>query len=302
MNVVTLDAQIYNFASQFTTKNIRYSHRIVSMGALVTVMIATSGDEAFVLFAMMPKEALLLTIILFFISILVGVITDWVAGKVKALRSEEQSVSHMYDIPHCSCFPKNDIIDQLRNCSLARGVLIVTLFCFVIFLLSGISGLMDWDWKKITILSLTSIAIFIVLTVPDHFLEEHLWEHVAKKHIIKIFLWTLGAFFIIHIITDYMHLEGIIKKSQITLIMIAGLLGIIPESGPHLLFVTLYAKRLIPFVVLLVSSIVQDGHGMLPLLGFSRKVFIIVKLINLLAGLLVGTLFMLISMYGQLQP
>lgn len=66
----------------------------------------------------------------------------------------------------------------------------------------------------------------------------------------------------------------------------------IPEFGPHLVFIMMFSKGLIPFSILLTSSIVQDGHGMLPLLAHSRRAFLIVKLINLLVGLLVGSVLM----------
>jgi hypothetical protein len=42
-----------------------YIHNIVSFGALVTVMIATSGDEAYVMLSLFPGRTLLLTAILF---------------------------------------------------------------------------------------------------------------------------------------------------------------------------------------------------------------------------------------------
>ena len=35
-----------------------FSHRLISFGAIVTTMIATSGDEAFVMLAMFPQKAL----------------------------------------------------------------------------------------------------------------------------------------------------------------------------------------------------------------------------------------------------
>jgi len=75
----------------------------------------------------------------------------------------------------------------------------------------------------------------------------------------------------------------------VAVLLVAALVGIIPESGPHLFFVTLYAQGAIPFSVLLTSSVVQDGHGMLPLLAHSGRAFIIVKIINLIAGLLFGS-------------
>ena len=53
-----------------------FSHRLLSFGALVTAMIATSGDEAFVMFAMFPGDAALITAIIFAIGIIAGYLTD----------------------------------------------------------------------------------------------------------------------------------------------------------------------------------------------------------------------------------
>ncbi|MCK5464949.1 MAG: hypothetical protein KAI95_18110, partial [Bacteroidales bacterium] len=69
---------------------------------------------------------------------------------------------------------------------------------------------------------------------------------------------------------------------------IAVLIGIIPESGPHLVFVTLFAEGLIPFSILLASSISQDGHGSLPLLAESKRGFLSVKSVNMMVALLAG--------------
>jgi hypothetical protein len=53
-----------------------FTHRLISFGALVTAMIATSGDEAFVMLAMFPEKAILITLLLFIIGIGAGVLTD----------------------------------------------------------------------------------------------------------------------------------------------------------------------------------------------------------------------------------
>jgi hypothetical protein len=47
---------------------------------------------------------------------------------------------------------------------------------------------------------------------------------------------------------------------------------------------------IIPFSVLLTSSFIQDGHGMLPLLSYSVKDSILIKLFNLVFGVAVGIL------------
>jgi len=127
-----------------------------------------------------------------------------------------------------------------------------------------------------------------VATVPDHFLEEHLWNHVAKKHVPRIFFWAFGTLFVMHALIEQLNLEGVIQNNPWAVLGIASLIGVIPESGPHLIFVALFARGTIPFSILLASSIVQDGHGMLPLLADSRRAFVAVKIVNLIAGVGIG--------------
>ena len=53
-----------------------YMHRMVTPGAVVAAMIATSGDESFVMLAMAPKTAVMVFLLLFLVAILAGAITD----------------------------------------------------------------------------------------------------------------------------------------------------------------------------------------------------------------------------------
>ncbi len=121
-----------------------------------------------------------------------------------------------------------------------------------------------------------------------HFLETHLWEHVAKVHVPRVFAWTFGAVLLMHVLVDHLHLEGWMQQNQLLMLLVACVVGLVPESGPHLVFLTLYSQGAVPFSVLLASSVVQDGHGMLPLLADSRRDFLQVKAINLVVGLGIG--------------
>lgn len=265
-----------------------FSHRVVSLGAVVAAMIATSGDESFVMLSMMPGTALFVFLILFLIGIAAGVLTDLLLGE-KAIKWA--SAGHELDLHGekiCHCFPRGNITGQLRHCTLPRGVLSLVLSLFIFSLLSGQLGPPDWTWIKVSLLLTSGMGLFIVSTVPDHFLEEHLWEHVAKVHVPRVFLWTFGALVFMHVLVDYFHLTGWMRENQLTLLTIACLVGLVPESGPHLVFLTLFSQGAIPFSILMASSIVQDGHGMLPLLADSRMNFIRIKAINFSVGLLVG--------------
>lgn len=53
-------------------------------------------------------------------------------------------------------------------------------------------------------------------------------------------------------------------------------------------FVMMYAQGLVPFSVLFTASFVQDGHGMLPLLSYSFKDAVLIKIFNLIFGLATG--------------
>lgn len=264
-----------------------YSHRVVSFGALVTTMIATSGDESFVMLSMVPKTAVFIFFILFVVALAVGVLTDVILGK----KTEEWAIGHELEFHEGKaeqCFPRGQIFNQWRECTFARAVLAVTLLLFIFGLSAGKIGPPEWNWVKITLLLTSGVGLFIVATVEDHFLEIHLWEHVAKKHLPRIFLWTFGALLFMHLLVDQFQLAGWMQENRLTVLLIACLIGLIPESGPHLVFLTLYTQGAIPFSVLLASSVVQDGHGMLPLLADSRMNFMRVKGIGFVVGLLVG--------------
>ncbi len=275
-----------------------YTHGVLGVGAVVATMIATSGDEAFVLFAMVPKQASVITAGLFILGIAAGYFTDTVIMKKRrAFRDQPDYQFPIHREDSCACLPRGNILAQWRKCIPARGMLSIVLVTIIITFAAGILGPARWNWIRITILVVGTTALFIVSTAPDHFLDEHLWKHVVMKHVPRIFLWTAGTLFILFFLTEYLEvdLEKIVQQGKWFILFTACLIGLIPESGPHLLFVTLYAQGLIPVSILLASSIVQDGHGMLPMLAYSRASFLKIKGINFAFGLVLGAIVMLLG-------
>jgi putative 10TM heavy-metal exporter len=265
-----------------------YVHGLMSFGAIVGGMVATSGDEAFVMLAMFPGKALLLFAVLFVLGIVLAWVTDKIAPLLKIKPCQECQLSQMHEEDTCHCFSRNDIPGHFRKLSLARFVLLVLLITFLYGIASGVIGPEDWDWKRVTFIALLSLSLFIVVTVPEHYLEEHIWIHIAKKHLWRIFLWSFFAILIIDIGFRYWNLEAFVRGHKMWVLLIACLVAVIPESGPHLIFAVMFSKGLIPFSVILASSIIQDGHGMLPLLSYSVKDSMLIKLFNLVFGLIIG--------------
>lgn len=271
-----------------------YSHGVISFGALVATMIATSGDEAYVMLSLFPAQAIMLTVLIVFIGIVVGYFTDVIFKKFNLSIKLKLHGFEVHEEESCPCFSPKIISKQLKSISFPRALLIGILTILLLLLISGYTEPYEWNWIKVTLLIVTLFALFVVVTVPDHFLEEHLWKHVLKKHLLRIFLWTFGALLIIHYLQMFLDVDAWIQTNIWMVLIIAVLIGMIPESGPHLVFVTLFAAGSLPFAILLASSIVQDGHGTIPLLAVSKKNFVILKLINVLAGLVVGGIGLLL--------
>jgi len=317
------------------------SHQMLTIGAVITTMIVTSGDESFIMLSMIPKQAILMWIVMFFIGIFVGILADSLLGKYFSHVPFKCEGLEIHEEERLAGYSRADVFRQWKECSLARGVLVGVLMFFVVAVISGqlghhehihksetqiqfhIEQLLEhdtehsdtdhteynseaseehqngdnrWNWMQITMLIVSLAALFIVSTVPEHFLEEHLWKHVFIKHIPQIFFWTFGAIIVIHILTEHLHLEHVITQGKWIVLLIACLVGLIPESGPHFVFVMLYAQGTIPISILLANSIVQDGHGMLPMLAASRRMFIVIKVVNLVIGLLVGGIALILGL------
>ena len=319
-----------------------YTHRMFSFGALVAMMIASSGDEAFVMLAMIPREALVLFAILFVMAVAVGIVTDKIYDRIHA--------RHCGKDEHEECGAETDCTDGYviheheheddkeqgkRHLGWKRIVMFIGLAVFIAALATGRLGhdhgdhtslemtegghdhghchhdhghvhgheaedsegftiyLLSEDWMNVLFAALSVIVLFVLIFGSDHFVEGHLWNHIVKKHLPTIFAWTFGVLLVLGIALQYVDIENWISDNTVLMILLATVIGIIPESGPHLIFVTLFAAGVVPFPVLLASSISQDGHASIPLLAESKKSFAWAKLINCVVAVAAGLTAML---------
>ena len=291
-----------------------YAHEIIRFSALVTAMIATSGDEAFVMFSVIPEYALILNAIIFVIAVSVGVFLMYFGKRFEFFCVKpDHLVIHEHEA-ESEVVKSISIIENLKHITFIRALLIGGLLLFLFGLLTGIfhhehfdiatltgaqfpnhQGEHHINWVKITYIVVISLAMYIFLKSSDHFLEDHLWGHVIKKHFFKIFLWTFFAMLLVAFMSQFYEVNTWISDNIWMVLLLAVIIGIIPESGPHLVFVILFFQGLMPFSILLASSIVQDGHGALPLLAESRKSFFIMKAINVAVGFIAGAIGLLIG-------
>jgi len=321
-----------------------YTHKLVSFGALVAMMIASSGDEAFVLLAMMPGKALIIFGILFVLAIIVGTLTDYIYRKREygmghnCCNEEIEYHSHNSNCETPSIF-KASSYAPMRHPSVKRLVIMTCIALFIGAVIGGIFtcgghshgaeshnhlyagesieevwhectdecchhefhendnsanhgvfrfNLLDEQWINVLFALLSIVTLFFTATAKEHFINDHIWNHLIKHHALSIFLWTFGTLAICSIGLQYLDITRWISDNMLIVLIFAILIGIIPESGPHIIFITLFAQGAIPFYILLVNSIVQDGHSTLPLLAHNKMDFLVAKGINVVVGSVIG--------------
>lgn len=268
-----------------------YVHGLITFGAMVGGMIATTGDEAFIMLALFPTKAILLFGTLFILGIIFAWLVDRLVPVLKISPCEECQTPALHpeelEIEQW-CFSPGALLGNLQRISLVRFLLLSLLGIFIYGFASGVIGPSAWDWERVTFVILLSLGAIIVFTAPEHYLNEHIWSHIAKRHLWRVFLWSFGALVVVDVGLKFWNLDTFVQAHMSWVLLVASLVAIIPESGPHLIFVMMFAKGLIPFSVLLASSVVQDGHGMLPLLAYTIKDSVLIKAFNFFIGLGIG--------------
>ena len=277
-----------------------FSHGMISFGALVAMLIATAGDESFVMLTLFPGKALLVSVITLAVGILAGVFIDYAGPRLGfkqfALKACGEMHLHEEDSPH----KHGSEHKKGRSFSWKRVILFAGTALYIAALALGLLGdgeeegashglsLLSEDWMNIVFACFSVVMLGVAAFGSDHFVEEHLWHHVVARHVPKVFAWTFGVLVALGFIMQAVDVSAWINANVPLMILLATLIGIIPESGPHLVFVTLFASGVLPAPVLIASCISQDGHASLPLLAESKGAFLRAKAVNCIVALLVG--------------
>lgn len=267
-----------------------YVRGLVTFGALFATMVATAGDEGLFMFLLFPRETIVLLSITFVIAVISGFFVDRLIPILKITTCKECELSSIHsEDEQFHYFKLAEIKGILRDMTLARFLLLLLLGGSSLSIVFQIFAGSQEVATKIILVIVNLIATFIIVTVPEHYLHKHIWEHIAKRHLIRIFLITYAVLFSIEILNKLIDLKTLVSEHQNLIYLSAILIGLIPGSGPHLIFVMMYAKGIIPFKVLLINTIMQDGHGLLPLIPHSLRDAIYIKLFKL--GIVVLMLF-----------
>ncbi len=277
-----------------------YTHRLYSFGALLAGMIAATGDEGFFMLALFPQKALFLFALLIILGFSVGALFDrFFPNFEKTSPLFHELPMHGEDSDHSHHHEKSGYSISAANLRWILSAIMLSLSAALI--LGWIHhpefighaheshGQHERGETWFTAFALLS-SLWIFLKTSGHYLEEHVWEHIIKHHLPKFALWTAGTLLLLKVGGQYVGLHSWLSQNLWQTLVFALLIGLLPVSGPHLTFAVLFSQGAIPFSILLANSIVQEGHGILPLLPYPKRDVIVIKVIKLALGLLIGGL------------
>lgn len=275
-----------------------YTHRLVGFGALLAMMIATAGDESFLMLAMFPGKASMLLLAMFVLAVAAGLIADKVMKRDRLIPTRLEDAFEIHG--ECVEHEHGHHHEGHGKVLWKRIVMFLCVTLFIVALLTGLLeegeeaaeaggfNLLSEDWMYWVFSALSLAVLGVLVFGSDHFVDEHLWEHVVCKHLPSILAWTFGMLLAFGLLFHFLDLSSWIRENTVLMILLAILVGLVPESGPHLVFVTLFAAGVLPFPVLLANSIVQDGHASLPLIADSKRSFVKAKAIKVVIALVVS--------------
>ncbi len=281
-----------------------YTHRLYSFGALLAGMIAATGDEGFFMLALFPKKAMLLIASLAVLGFLIGWTFDRFFPNFEKtsplfhelpMHGEDNGHSHHH---HASESGRNISAQTLRW---ILSTVMLTLFAALILgwihhpeFASHAHSESDQHERGETWLTAFALisSLWIFLKTSDHYLEEHIWNHIIKHHLPKFALWTAGTLLLLKVGGQFVGLHSWLSQNPWQTLVFALLIGLLPVSGPHLTFAILFSQGAIPFSILLANSIVQEGHGIIPMLPYPKRDVVVIKVIKLALGLFLGGLML----------
>jgi hypothetical protein len=273
----------------------------VGFGALLAALIASMGDEALAMLSLFPRQALILQAILLVIAVPMGLLANKYCKNLNFVTKFQSSTAHTH---HCNHNIHSNILQNIRHITVRRAVLMTGLVLFIVAVISGVlqhshnhelhtaphNFFWDEHWINWLFAALAVVALIMVAAADTHFVDKHLWQHIIQRHFVKIFLWALGALAVVAVLDHYIEAQAWVSQNQWLMLAAALLVGIIPASGPHLVFVVMFAGGSITFPVLLANMLVQDGHAGMLLAATSKRTFVFVKIIKIVLAAMIGIL------------
>jgi len=265
----------------------------MTFGALVTVLVSTMGDAAFLLIAHEPKTALLVLLLSISAGIVFGMIVNLIHGKDFLRINRTQVIESNNALP---ALPP--IAGKLFLLIAMPGLLVGLLAAFQIgtadlFPNSLLSNFDTW------IGVLGSIVCFSTWfsrpnnswTATFHSSNDSRQLHetvTIETRFVTVFV-ILG-FVLYETVIYYTDLDLGLYFLQLGVMvpLLAILIGFIPGCGPQILITTLYINGIVPLSAQIANAISNDGDALFPAIALAPRASVIATIYSAIPALVMG--------------
>lgn len=257
-----------------------------SFGALISVLVATMGDAAFLLIARDPASAAIVIAISLVAGTVTGMIVDRVHGR-DFMRQTDPAAGAPVGVRNM--LPRGG--KALWFALLAPGVVLGALIALQLDpdAIFGIDGLTLW-------LGFAGAALSVVLwsltSGNAHALAGADQDIGTRTAVDTNFVttWVVMAFLAYELFVYALGVDiGTLFRGYAPVLPLAAILvGFIPGCGPQIVVTTLYLAGAIPLSAQLANGIANDGDALFPALALAPRAAILATAYSAIPALLVG--------------
>lgn len=290
----------------------QYAAGQVGFAALVTVLVATMGDAAFLLLAKAPTVGLMVV----FIGVVVGILSGLAVNAIHSPNFLRRPPQHKNTADACKKTP------PIRY-SAAMFWIILLLVVFPLTLLSAfqvtIEPLNVGQYKvDITLVlgvlgALLCMVMWAMLPLQNTYrslvaeddvalscdTDEPNLPHVAKASpmVAKvvhdtnfIMVWVSMAFLCFELFVHYtgIDISGFFDSAAWLAPLIGVAVGFLPGCGPQIIVASLYLQGVAPLSTLLGNAISNDGDALFPAIALAPKAALYATIYSAIPAIIVG--------------
>jgi hypothetical protein len=263
----------------------QFTRGYASFGALISVLVATMGDAAFLLIARDPASAA----IVIGISLIAGTITGMIVDRVHGRDFMRQTDAVAAPVGIRNMLPRGG--KGLWFALLAPGVVLGALIAlqFDPDAIFGIDGLTLWLGFAGAALSM---VLWTLTSGNAHALAGTNQDIGTRTAVDTNFVtaWVVMAFLAYELFVYALGVDiGTMFRGYAPMLPLAAILvGFIPGCGPQIVVATLYLAGAIPLSAQLANGIANDGDALFPALALAPRAAILATLYSAIPALLVG--------------